>query len=108
MKIFVGEISKDVNNEELRKLFEAFGFVKSIIIIIDKYTGESRGFGYVHMPDKEEANTVIRVLNGKRIGGRILQVNEARTRLKGTPGVDRRQRIYGIKNPGNIIVADIN
>ena len=103
MKIFVSHISLDVSDEELRKLFEAFGFVSAVEIINDKFTGESRGFGFVVMPREREAAAAIKRLNGMEFKGLGLQVNEARTRIKGSGSGDRRKRINGIVNSGNTI-----
>jgi RNA recognition motif-containing protein len=80
MNIYVGNLSHDVSTEELRQAFEAYGEVSSANIIKDKYSGQSRGFGFVEMPDKAEAQTAIENLNGKDLRGREMNVNEARPR----------------------------
>jgi cold-inducible RNA-binding protein len=80
MNIYVGNISRDVSESELREAFAAFGTVASAAIIKEKYSGESRGFGFVEMPNKEEAEKAIAALNGKDLKGRNLTVNEARPR----------------------------
>jgi RNA recognition motif-containing protein len=80
MNIYVGNISRDVTEAELREAFAAFGAIQSASIIKDKYSGESRGFGFVEMPNKEEADKAIAGLNGKDLKGRTLTVNEARPR----------------------------
>ena len=80
MNIYVGNISRDLSEEELRDAFAAFGQVSSVNIIKDKFTGEYRGFGFVEMPVKEEASAAINGLNGKELKGRALNVNEARPR----------------------------
>lgn len=103
MKIFVSHISPDVNDKELRILFEAFGIVSDVEIIKDKYTGESRGFGFVVMPDENEAAAAVKRLNGREFKDMILQVNEARTRILGSGSKDRRTQINSIKNPENNI-----
>ena len=91
MKIYVGNMSYDITEDELRGAFEAFGKVDSISIIKDKFSGRSKGFGFVEMPDKAEAESAITGLNGKELQGRALNVNEARPRPEG--GRDRgRQR----------------
>ncbi len=83
MNIFVGNLSRAVTEEELRQAFEAFGQVVSAAIIKDKFTGESRGFGFVEMPSKDEAQAAIAGLNGTELKGRPLNVNEARPRPEG-------------------------
>lgn len=80
MNIYVGNISKDLSEEELREAFAAFGQVSTVNIIKDKFTGEYRGFAFVEMPVKEEAAAAINNLNGKELKGRALNVNEARPR----------------------------
>ena len=80
MNIYVGNISRDVTETELKDAFAAFGTVQSAAIIKEKYTGESRGFGFVEMPNKEEADKAIAALNGKDLKGRNLTVNEAKPR----------------------------
>ncbi len=80
MNIYVGNLSHEVTEEELRQAFEAFGQVESAAIIKDKFTGESRGFGFVEMPAKAEAEAAIADLNEKELKGRALNVNEARPR----------------------------
>ena len=90
MNIYVGNLSRDVNEEDLRQAFEAFGQVESVNIITDKFTGESRGFGFVEMPGKAEAQSAIAGLNGKDLKGRTLNVNEARPRPEGRRGGGRR------------------
>jgi RNA recognition motif-containing protein len=80
MNIYVGNLSRDLTESELRETFEAFGTVNSASIIKDRYTGESRGFGFVEMPNQEEAKAAINSLNGKNLKGRTATVNEARPR----------------------------
>lgn len=80
MNIFVGNLARDVNDEDLQKAFEAFGQVTSATVIRDKFTGDSRGFGFVEMPAKENAESAIAELNGKELKGRRINVNEARPR----------------------------
>ncbi|MFN3551255.1 MAG: RNA recognition motif domain-containing protein [Endomicrobiia bacterium] len=78
MNIYVGNLPKDVNEEELRQQFIVYGDVSSCTIIKDKFTGESRGFGFVEMPSKEQAQNAISSLNGKEFKGKPITVNEAR------------------------------
>ena len=86
MNIYVGNLSFDVTDDELKEAFEAFGQVTSANIIKDKFSGNSRGFGFVEMPQKEEAEAAIEGLNGKDMKGRALNVNEARPRSEGGGG----------------------
>jgi len=83
MNIYVGNISRTANEQDLKDAFTAFGEVSSASIIKDKFSGESRGFGFVEMPTKEEAEKAIADLNGKDLKGRPLTVNEARPRTDG-------------------------
>ena len=83
MNIYVGNLSREVTEDELRQKFEAFGQVTSVNIIKDRYSGESRGFGFVEMATKSEAQAAINELNGTSLGDRTLSVNEARPRTEG-------------------------
>jgi RNA recognition motif-containing protein len=89
MNIYVGNLSRQVTEEDLREAFEAFGQVASVTIIKDKFSGESRGFGFVEMPTKDEGQSAITGLNGKELKGRTLNVNEARPRSEGRRGGGR-------------------
>ena len=80
MNIYVGNLSYGMSEDELRDAFGAFGQVSSVKILMDRETGRSRGFGFVEMPNKSEAETAITQLNGKDVGGRALRINEARPR----------------------------
>lgn len=80
MNIFVGNVSRDATEQDLRQAFEAFGQVATVSIIMDKFTHASKGFGFVEMPVKTEAEAAIAGLNGKDLKGRPLTVNEARPR----------------------------
>jgi len=86
MKIYVGNLSRDVTEEDLRRAFETFGEVTSVNVIKDQFSGQSRGFGFVEMPAKTEAQAAITGLNGKALKDRPLTVNEARPRPEGRPG----------------------
>ena len=83
MKIYVGSLSKDVTEAELRQAFEAFGQVASAELMKDKVSGASKGFGFVEMPVQTEAQSAIQGLNGKEMKGRPLTVNESRPRTEG-------------------------
>jgi RNA recognition motif-containing protein len=78
MNIYVGNLSHEATDDDLRQAFEAFGQVESANVIRDKFGGESRGFGFVEMPSKNEAQTAIDEMNGKDLKGRAINVNEAR------------------------------
>jgi len=83
MNLYVGNLPFETAEDELRKLFEDFGQVSSVNVLRDKYTGKSRGFGFVEMPVSAEALKAIERLNGKDLMGRPLRVNEARPRTEG-------------------------
>ncbi len=83
MNIYVGNLSRDVSEEELRATFEAFGQVATVNVITDKFSGEPRGFAFVEMPTQAEAQSAIDDLNGKELKGRMLTVNQARPRSEG-------------------------
>ena len=86
MNIYVGNLSYEVTDEDLRTLFEEFGEVDRANVINDKYSGRSKGFGFVEMPSAEEAKAAIDDLNGKELKGREINVNEARPRPEGGQG----------------------
>jgi cold-inducible RNA-binding protein len=80
LNIYVGNLSFTTSESDLKEAFAAFGEVSSCNIIKDKFSGESRGFGFVEMPNKDEADKAISMLNGKDLKGRALKVNEAKPR----------------------------
>jgi len=82
MNIYVGNLSRDATEDDVRQAFEAFGEVSSINIIQDRFSGESRGFGFVEMPTKTEADAAITGMNGQDLKGRAVNVNEARPRTE--------------------------
>jgi cold-inducible RNA-binding protein len=82
MNIYVGNLSSDVSEDDLQQAFKAFGQIATVTIIKDKFSGESRGFGFVEMPSKDEAQAAIEGLNGKDLKGQSLNVNEARPRAE--------------------------
>jgi cold-inducible RNA-binding protein len=97
-KIYVGNFSFSMTESELRSLFEPHGSIESATIATDRDTGRSRGFGFVSMPNDEEAEKAMAALNGKDLGGRALTVNEARPQTErsgfrdGGRGGDRNSR----------------
>ena len=85
MNIYVGNLSFNTTESELKEAFERFGQVDSASIIMDRHTNQSRGFGFVEMTDAGEAKAAIEGLNGTDMQGRALRVNEARTRSDSKP-----------------------
>lgn len=94
-KLFVGSLSYQATEDELRDAFAAAGQVVSAKIINDRETGRSKGFGFVEMATEEEAQAAIKALNGKEIAGRPIVVNEAR------PQENRERRSFGGDRGGN-------
>ena len=80
--IFVGNLDFNTSEDELRKLFEAHGQVDRVSIMTDRDTGRSRGFGFVEMTSAEDGEKAIAAMNGSQIGGRTLNVNEARPKVE--------------------------
>jgi len=80
MNIYVGNLRYGVTEDSLKEIFEAYGEVTTVKIIRDRFSGESKGFGFVEMPSDDEAKKAIAELNGKDMDGRQLRVNEARPR----------------------------
>ena len=78
MKLYVGNLSYEVTDDELREMFEGFGQVASATVVKDRYTGQSKGFGFVEMPTDSEARAAISGVNGKDMKGRPIRVDEAR------------------------------
>lgn len=92
MNIYVGNLSLDVANSDLQEAFETFGQVTSANVIRDKYSGESRGFGFVEMPNKTEAIAATSALNGTDLKGQTISVSEARPRRTNRPAGGNRGR----------------
>ncbi|MEX0760924.1 MAG: RNA-binding protein [Dehalococcoidia bacterium] len=86
MNIFVGNLSYETTDQDLLSAFSAFGTVDSASVIMDRFSGRSRGFGFVEMSNSAEAQKAISDLNGRDLGGRALTVNEARPRAAGGGG----------------------
>jgi cold-inducible RNA-binding protein len=84
--IFVGNLSFNTNEEELRQLFEPHGQVDRVSIMTDRDTGRSRGFGFVEMASNEDGEKAITALNGSQVGGRTINVNEARPKTERSGG----------------------
>jgi RNA recognition motif-containing protein len=96
MNIYVGNLAFEVTDDELRQLFAAYGDVDTASVIKDRFSGESRGFGFVEMPSREDAMAAIAALNGTDLHGRNITVNEARpkTPRQGGGGGGRGGRRY--------------
>ena len=86
MNIYVGNLSRDVTEDDLKEAFEVFGQIASVNVIKDKFSSEPRGYGFVEMPSKDEAQSAIDGLNGKDLKGQSLNVNEARLRTESRGG----------------------
>lgn len=80
MNIYVGNLDYKVDESELENVFSEYGSVVSAKIITDKFTGRSKGFGFVEMEDKDEADAAIKALDGTSLGSRDIKVNEAKER----------------------------
>ena len=78
MNMYVGNLSFSVNEDDLKEMFSEFGEVASVNVIMDKFSGQSKGFGFVDMPDNSEADKAIKALNGIQFKGRNIKVNQAR------------------------------
>lgn len=100
MNIYVGNLPFGASEDEIRQAFAAYGAVASVSVIKDHVTGQSRGFGFVEMPNGEEAQAAIAALNGKPMKGRPLKVNEARP--KGEGGGERRSGGFGGGDRGGL------
>jgi RNA recognition motif-containing protein len=96
MNIYVGSLPFDLDEEELKEIFEEYGEVSTVKVITDKFTGKSRGFGFVEMPDVETAKKAIEDLNGAEIDGRTIVVNESVEKPEGS----RRSNFRGGDNRG--------
>ena len=95
VNIYVGNLSYDATQDDLRQAFEAHGEVSSVSIIMDKMTGRSRGFAFVEMPEKGQAEAAIQALNLQEIRGRAMTVNEARPKTEGGGGRGGGRGGYG-------------
>ena len=80
MNIYVGNLPSSTDENELREAFAAFGDISSVNLITDKFSGQSKGFGFVEMPNQSEAEAAIAALNGTSMGGRNITVNQAKPR----------------------------
>ena len=82
MNMYIGNLAYDVTEDDLKNAFSEFGEVSSVKIIIDKFSGRSKGFGFVEMPSNSEADQAIKALNGKVLSGCSIKVNQAEAKRK--------------------------
>jgi len=101
MNIFVGSLSFSVKDDELKAVFEQYGEVSSARVLTDKFTGRSKGFGFVEMPDDGEAQQAIEDLNGKDVKGRNITVNQSIERKEGEHRNNRRDNFRRNNNYRN-------
>ena len=99
-KLYVGNLNYGVTDSDLSKMFEAHGTVESAQVILDRDTGQSKGFGFVEMKTPQEAQAAIAAVNGQDLGGRALTVNEARPRTEGGRGGSGGRGGYGRSGGG--------
>lgn len=90
MKLYVGNLAFATTEEELKNAFASFGTVDSAIVIMDRETGRSKGFGFVEVHNDDEAKAAMEGMNGQQLGGRTLKVNEARPKEERPRGAFRR------------------
>jgi RNA recognition motif-containing protein len=100
MNIYVGNLSYSVTSDDLRKAFEQFGEVSTANVVTDKFTGQSKGFGFVEIPNKATGEAAIKALDGQDLKGRTIRVNEARPRTEGGPSGGPRRGGPGGGAPG--------
>jgi len=100
MNLYVGNLPYRITEDQLQAAFEEFGRVASCTIIKDKVTGQSKGFGFLEMPERSEAEAAISNLNGRDLMGRKINVNEARPRENRAPGGPSRSQGYSGGNGG--------
>jgi cold-inducible RNA-binding protein len=100
MKIYVGNLSYEVTEAELKQEFTAFGAVTSASVVTDKYSNRPRGFAFVEMPTKSEAEAAIASLNGKMLGDKAMMVNEARPKMDSRGSYNNRDSYRGGNSGG--------
>jgi RNA recognition motif-containing protein len=89
MNIYLGNLPYNINEDEIMELFEEYGNVSTVKLITDKFTGKSKGFGFVEMPSDDDAKKAIEELNGKEVKGRNITVNQAREKTDDDRGSSR-------------------
>ena len=90
MNIYIGQLPYSVTEQELKEMFVQYGEVASLNLIMDKYTGQSKGFGFIDMPNNSEADQAIKGLNKSMLKGREIKVNQAEERRKKKPFRNKR------------------
>jgi RNA recognition motif-containing protein len=95
MNIYAGNLSWNLKDQDLQNLFAQHGEVSSAKIVTDKFTGRSKGFGFVEMPNDDQANAAIAALNGTELDGRNIVVNESRPKPEGGGGGGFKKRSFG-------------
>lgn len=95
MNIYAGNLSWNLKDQDLQNLFATHGEVSSAKIVTDKFTGRSKGFGFVEMPNDDQANAAISALNGTEVDGRNIVVNESRPKQEGGGGGGFKKRSFG-------------
>jgi len=100
MKIYVGNLSYEVSEEDLKEVFNPFGQIESVKVISDKFSGRSKGFGFVEMSSSSEGQAAIEGLNGKELKGRAMNVNEARPQRENRGGRGGRGGFGGREGGG--------
>lgn len=95
MNIYAGNLSWNLKDQDLQNLFAQHGEVTSAKIVTDKFTGRSKGFGFVEMPNDDQANAAITALNGTEVDGRSIVVNESRPKPEGSGGGGFKKRSFG-------------
>ncbi len=92
MNIYVGNLPHSVSEEELREIFSEYGAVASVKLVKDRFSGQSKGFGFVEMPSNSEADQVIKALNKSIMHGRAIKVNQVQPQKKGRKNARRPRR----------------
>ncbi|MBE2230879.1 MAG: RNA-binding protein [Chitinophagaceae bacterium] len=100
MNIYVGNLSWNLKDQDLQNLFATHGEVSSAKIVTDKFTNRSKGFGFVEMPNDDQAQAAIAALNGTEVDGRNIVVNESRPKPEGSGGGGFKKRSFGGGNGG--------
>lgn len=95
MNIYVGNLSWNLKDQDLQNLFASHGEVSSAKIVLDKFTNRSKGFGFVEMPNDDQAQAAISALNGSEVDGRNIVVNESRPKPEGSGGGGFKKRSFG-------------
>ncbi len=92
MNIYVGNLPHGVSEEELNEIFSEYGEVASVKLVKDRFSGQSKGFGFIEMPSNSEADKVIKALNKTTMGGRTIKVNQVQPQKKGKKNARRGRR----------------